>query len=161
MNPFPASIEEGMNMKKHDCTDDVMEHKRKVLHWMNDFAQSLIRQAELHDQSKLRPPEKEVFDAFTPLLSSLEFGSDDYEEALSRMGEGLRHHYLVSRHHPEHFENGVNGMTLHDVIEMFCDWLAAAQAKNHRVDIDCLAKRFDIHPQLAEIFTNTVRYMNL
>lgn len=147
-------------MEPYDCTNDVMEHRREVRHWMNEFAQSLARRAELHDQSKLRPPEKEVFDAFTPLLASLEFGSDKYEDSLARMGEGLRHHYMVSRHHPEHFENGVNGMTLHDVIEMFCDWLASARARDRRVDIDHLAKRFDIHPQLAEIFANTLRYLN-
>jgi hypothetical protein len=35
------------------------------------------------------------------------------------MGDGLKHHYAHNRHHPEFFgEDGVDGMSLVDVIEM-------------------------------------------
>jgi Family of unknown function (DUF5662) len=56
------------------------------------------------------------------------------------MGEGLKHHYEANRHHPGHFDDGVNGMTLVDVIEMLADWKAATE---RRADGD-LAKSLEI-----------------
>ena len=48
-------------------------------------------------------------------------------------------------------------MTLYDLVEMFCDWLAAAEAKHTPIDIDYLAKRFNLAPQLIDILLNTMR----
>jgi hypothetical protein len=97
-----------------------------------------------------------MFDTFTPKLKELIFGSDEYKAALVDMGEALKHHYANNRHHPEHYENGINGMTLIDVIEMVCDWMAAAQAKNTPIDIDYLVQRFGIIGPLFEIIVNTI-----
>lgn len=144
-------------MTEYDCTADVMEHKRKVKYWMTDVSNALIARAAIHDASKLIDPEKYTFDIFTPKLKGMEFGGDEYKAALAGMGEGLKHHYQNNRHHPEHFENGINGMTLTDLVEMFCDWLAAAEAKHGPIDIDYLAKRFNIAPQLVDILINTMR----
>ena len=144
-------------MTKYDCTADVTEHKRKVSYWLNDFIQLLTGRSNTHDVSKLGPQEKPIFDEYTPKLKDLTFGSDEYKASLEAMGDGLKHHYKANRHHPEHFDNGVNGMTLYDLIEMFCDWLAAAEAKHAPLDIDYLAKRFNLAPQLVEIMLNTMR----
>lgn len=144
-------------MSQYDCTADVMEHKRKVKYWMTDAANSLLARADIHDASKLVEPEKQVFDVYTPKLKELIFGSDEYKAALAGMGEGLKHHYAHNRHHPEHFENGINGMMLIDLVEMFCDWCAAAEAKGGPIDIDYLSKRFGIDAQLAGILINTMR----
>lgn len=143
-------------MDKYDCTADIYEHKRKVTYWLEDIAHRLVGRAKQHDLSKLQDPEKEIFDEYTPKLKELTFGSDEYKAALSGMGEGLKHHYEVNKHHPEHFENGVNGMTLYDLVEMFCDWLAAAEAKHTPIDMDYLTKRFNLSPQLVDILINTM-----
>lgn len=141
----------------YDCTVDVLEHKRKVAFWMHDIASQLQNRATCHDDSKLREPEKSIFDKWTPNLKRVEFGGDEYKAALAGMGEGLQHHYRHNRHHPEHFERGLDGMTLMDIVEMFCDWLAAAEAKASPVNLDYLADRFHLSPQLRNILRNTLR----
>ena len=146
--------------KLYDCTADVLEHISKVQYWIYYFAHMLRGRAQIHDESKLEEPEKSMFDRWTPELKRLEFGSEEYKSALSSMGEALKHHYENNRHHPEHYENGVSGMTLFDLIEMFCDWLAAAQAKKEPVNIDYLSDRFGISPQLMGILINTLNQLD-
>lgn len=145
----------------YDCTADVMEHKRLVEHWMRDFMYQLKKRAECHDDSKLMPPEKALFDKWEPEKKRRTFGTDYYKQALDGMGEGIQHHYQVNRHHPEHFVNGVNGMTLVDLVEMFFDWVAAAEARSAPVDLVNGQIRFDLSPQLVEIFSNTLREMKI
>lgn len=142
---------------QYDCTEDVLEHKRKVSYWANMFGDHIMERGEVHDDSKLKPPEKELFDKWTPELKKRVFGTDYYKEALDAMGDGLKHHYEVNRHHPEHFPKGVDGMTLIDVLEMVCDWMAAAQARGVRVDLANAVRRFNISGQLADIIWNTLR----
>jgi hypothetical protein len=142
----------------YDCTADVREHQRKVKYWMRRFWGSLQRRSEVHDNSKLNDPEeKAMFDHWTPALREATFGSDQYKMALDGMGEGVQRHYRANRHHPEHYENGVNGMTLIDVVEMVADWMAAAEAKMTHVDLDHAAQRFNLAPQLVDIIANTLR----
>jgi hypothetical protein len=142
----------------YDCTNDVLEHKRKVEYWMGRFWHSLKNRAPIHDNSKLNDPEeKAMFDHWTPELREATFGSDQYKVALDGMGEGVKRHYRANRHHPEHYENGVNGMTLVDVVEMVADWMAAAQAKNTHVDLAHAAQRFNLSPQLVDIIANQLR----
>lgn len=141
----------------YDCTADVTEHIRKVRYWMGNIVHLLERRAQHHDASKLKEPEKAIFDQYTMKLKDTQFGSDEYKAQLVGMGAGLKHHYEVNRHHPEHFENGINGMTLPDLIEMYCDWLAACEAKHTPVNLTLLAERFGIGEQLQQIITNTLR----
>lgn len=141
----------------YDCTKDVMTHIGRVQKFMRDFSTQIIDRSKWHDMSKLGEPEKTVFDIWTPRLKELEFGSAEYNAAIAIMGAGLKHHYQNNRHHPEHYENGVNGMTLVDIIEMVSDWMAAAQAKNTHIDLAYLAKRFNLSDQLVEIIANTLR----
>jgi len=140
----------------YDCTDDVMEHKRKVEYWLRDIANQISGRAKAHDDSKLKEPEKAIFDQWTPNLEQVEFGSEEYHRALEAMGQGLEHHYHNNRHHPEHFQDGVEGMTLVDLIEMFCDWLAAAEKKKTHVDLDYLQQRFGLSNQLVKVLYNTL-----
>lgn len=146
-----------LDVKSYDCTADVLKHRALVKKFMTEFfAEILSARGEVHDESKLHTPEKEVFDEYRPKLDWLRHGSAEYEAALKEMGEGLAHHYRANRHHPQHFENGISGMTLIDVIEMFCDWCASAQEKGVRVDLEYSARRFGLAPQLVEIFLNTL-----
>lgn len=142
----------------YDCTEDVKEHKRKVRYWLDGFSNQLLRRAEVHDDSKLNnPTEKAMFDTWTPELRHRTFGTDEYKMALEGMGEGVNLHYKANRHHPEHYENGINDMTLMDVVEMLADWMAAAQARDTHVDLANAAARFGLSEQLVQIFANTLR----
>ena len=149
-------------MTIYDCTDDVLQHKARVSKWLGRIIAQLTLRSEVHDDSKLKEPEKALFDEWTPYLDRVDFGSDDYEAALEAMYAGLAHHYAANRHHPEHFAEGVDGMKLADMVEMFCDWLAAAGRKGVAMDAmdwDYLQQRFGLAPQLVNILRNTLTDM--
>ncbi len=143
-------------MTEYDCTEDVQKHKDVVAWLMRDIAYRLIERARVHDDSKLQEPEKALFDKWTPELKARAFGTDYYKQALDEMGEGIKHHYVHNRHHPEHFKNGVDDMTLLDVVEMFCDWCAAAERNSVSMDIDHAKERFSLSEQLFHIMINTM-----
>jgi hypothetical protein len=119
----------------------------------------LTGRANDHDKSKLLAPEREAFDVYTPKLKGSTYGSDEYKRFLSELKPALDHHYSENRHHPEHFEDGVRGMTIMDIVEMLCDWYAATQ---RHADGDILKSieinqsRFGYSDELKAIFLNTV-----
>lgn len=140
------------------CRKQTVRHigeVNRIIHW---FAEKLIRRGIAHDKSKLQMPELAGFALNGTRLSDLEYGSDEYHQNLKRLNGTLKHHYAMNRHHPEHFANGVSGMTLMEVSEMFCDWLAATRLnKNGDIyrSIEICAERFHLDPQLKQILINT------
>lgn len=133
-----------------DSTQDTLAHRQMVVGYATDFCSRLMDMAETsddaiadyaadfcadimeradrHDESKLHAPEKERFDYVGTHnhLGKCKYGSDEYKKSLEYLGPALKHHYEVNDHHPEHFEDGVDGMNLAQVVEMFCDWEAAS-----------------------------------
>ena len=67
-------------------------------------------------------------------------------------------HYSRNSHHPEFYgERGIAGMDLFDLVEMLCDWMAAAQRNpSDGVRLDYNVAAFGIGAQLAEILANTL-----
>jgi hypothetical protein len=141
---------------KYDSTNDILIHQRGVSGWMNWVIDCLTFRTVHHDESKLNDPEKQMFDIYTPLLKIYEFGSEEYKDALKKMGDGLEHHYQNNPHHPEHYQDGIDGMSIWDVVEMICDWMAASVTKGESVNLDYLQERFNISPQLRHIIENTL-----
>jgi hypothetical protein len=145
-------------MISYDSTADTLAHIRSVNAHMIRFGTTLLNRAIHHDQSKLESPEKEIFDKYTPILKELEYGSEAYKENLEKLKPALDHHYFVNSHHPQHYNNGINGMTLHDLVEMYCDWLAAVErTKNGAFEksLKINEERFQMSEQLVSIFRNT------
>ena len=143
----------------YDSTKDTNEHRKSVRHFLSVAIMNLAERAENHDASKVQQPEKEMFDKYTPLLRDTTYGSDEYKQYLSEMGVALKHHYEMNSHHPEHYKNGINGMSLLDLIEMFCDWQAACLRHadgDIKKSIEINRKRFGMGDQLCEIFYNTL-----
>lgn len=142
----------------YDSKADTLEHIGHVRNFLGDMAVCLIERASQHDLSKLEDPEKAAFDIATPKLKSLVYGSDEYKQSLADLGPALKHHYENNSHHPEHYENGVAGMDIVDLIEMLCDWKAASMRTKGGSITDSLevsAKRFNLDPQIVSIFRNT------
>jgi hypothetical protein len=162
------------------------EHINCVRHHLGRVIRDLLQRAEVHDQSKLVSPEVEIFDEMTPKLAESTYGSDEYKGFLAKMKPALDHHYAVNRHHPEHFTGslcvqcgspeshpctcggdrtpiaGVRGMTLLDLIEMFCDWKAATlRHRDGDIDrsIELNQKRFGYSDELKQILHNTAMMM--
>lgn len=104
-----------------------------------------IRSRE-HDISKMEGEELKLFSS-----ASLIFGPGESED--------LTIHLKNNRHHPEHFYNGISGMTLVDIVEMFCDWFAkSSRSSGDFIDeINTRSYKYDIPKELVSIFQNTAK----
>lgn len=136
-----------------------MLHIREVNRNINLVIMELLERAEEHDESKLHSPEVEAFTEVTHQLAGLEYDSPEYRENVKKLGPALEHHYAKNRHHVPHWRNGISDMNLIDIIEMFCDWKAATKRHNTgnlNKSIDINAEKYNINPQLVQIFRNSV-----
>lgn len=88
---------------KYDSKTDTLLHIKRVAELLTNAASELIRRANVHDDSKLESPEKELFDEYTPKLKGCTYGSDEYKEFLAGLKVALEHHYANNSHHPEHY----------------------------------------------------------
>lgn len=141
-------------------TQKHIEQVRKYIRFMND---KIDMRGVKHDASKLESPEVEIFAEYTPKLNATSFGTEEYYTNLEQMKPALVHHYAANRHHPEHFVNGVNDMTLIDIIEMICDWKASTLRHNDGnllKSIEINAERFQMDGQLLQILINTARMID-
>jgi hypothetical protein len=129
---------------KYDSRVDTYQHIDQVRKYLGQFVRDLLTRSAIHDASKLEPPELEAFDTYTPKLSKTAYGTSEYERYRHAMGEALEHHYAMNRHHPEHHERGIAGMTLTDLIEMLADWKAASERHGgHRPPMPAAPGRSD------------------
>jgi hypothetical protein len=146
----------------YDSRNDTATHIMRVQDLLGEASANLARRAVIHDQSKFDSPEKQAFDEYTPKLKALEYGSDEYKASLADLGVALRHHYAENSHHPEHYPNGIDGMSLFDLIEMAVDWKAAGERHatgSMAKSLEANKERFKISDQLQSILTNTAREM--
>lgn len=148
-----------LTLEEKACNFDTMRHIERVRNLINVVVFDLLRRGELHDQSKLEPPEVTLFTEMTPVLAGTTYGSPEYDEAKKKLGPALAHHYGNNRHHPEHWKNGIEDMNLLDLLEMFVDWKASSERHhdgNIRKSIEINGSRFKMPPLLVKIFENTV-----
>lgn len=147
---------------EQEAIDATLDHIRTVRTAMMQVCNDLIDRAQNHDESKFSDAELPYFVEYTPKLKGSTYGSDEYKGFLAAIKPALDHHYANNSHHPEHYADGVDGMNLLDVVEMFCDWWAAVQRHadgdlNKSIEIN--TGRFNLSPQLASILKNTVPLM--
>jgi hypothetical protein len=146
--------------EKHNTITETNKHRKQVKEYINKFIDDLLDRSYEHDKSKNESPELEIFAEYTPKLKNSIYGSDEYNQWLKEMKVALDHHYENNSHHPEHHTNGINDMTLVDVLEMCCDWKSASlRHENGDIlkSIDINEKRFNIDKQLKQILINTVK----
>ncbi len=141
---------------------ETIKHIHAVRSFLYLMIEELDARARNHDASKLESPEAEIFGEYTPLLAQTKYGTPEYDELLKKVKPATDNHYAKNRHHPQHWPNGVDDMTLVDLVEMLCDWKAATSRNkdgNIRTSIDINTERFKMSPQLQKIMHNTVREM--
>ena len=144
----------------YDSSSETLYHIKRVGMLINKVISNLLLRIDNHDLSKLKTPEKEIFDEFTPKLKSSTYGSEEYKIFLKEMKKALDNHYTLNHHHPEHYQKGVDDMDLIDLLEMFCDWKAASERHadgNIYASITINKKRFNISDQLEQILINTAK----
>ena len=135
-------------------------HKFWVAWYLLGFCLRFGWRAIFHDKSKLLSKvERAGFKPVTPRLSETTYGSEEYEQMRKvDLGDALEHHYKANSHHPEHYQNGINGMDLTDIVEMWSDWRAAIRRHSDGdIDqsIDYNKGRFEMSEQLCNILKNS------
>lgn len=143
-----------------DSKTSTLEHMKRVSQLLTEAAKELIDRSNNHDLSKLTDEEKKYFDELTPKLATSTYGSEEYKKFLGELKPALDNHYAKNSHHPEHYENGINGMNLFDILEMFFDWKASGERHkdgNIYKSIEINKKRFEMSDQLEQIFINTAK----
>lgn len=149
--------------KSTDALRKTWEHIDLVMRLLASAQIELMRRQFTHDRSKIVSPEWEMFEKITHKLEGMTYGSAEYEESRKTMlGEALGHHYSHNRHHPEYFKDGLQGMNLFDLLEMFIDWSAATRRHadgNIDRSIDINRDRFGMSDELVQIFRNTVPWV--
>lgn len=148
----------------YDSSKDTQKHIDRVEELLLEAVAELLKRGVEHDASKLLPPEKEYFDKYTPELANLVFGTPEYKESCARLKPALDHHYANNSHHPQHYENGINGMNLFDIMEMAMDWLASTErgkkdTGNIYKSLEINSERYGISKQLKSILFNTFKYL--
>ena len=141
--------------------NSTLEHIRNVQRLLNLCMNELGERAVAHDATKFSPSEWPFFLEHTEKLAGLTYGSQEYKDALKELGPALKNHYKQNRHHPEYHLGGFVDMTLLDLLEMLCDWMAATKRhKNGDIhkSIEQNRKRFNYGFQLEQIFNNTVNF---
>lgn len=143
----------------YDSKADTLTHIKRVNDFLLQAVVKILNRANVHDSSKLKNPEKNLFDEYTPKLKNCTYGSEEYNKYLKELKVALDHHYKHNSHHPEHYDNGIDGFDLFDLIEMFFDWWAATERHQDGdilKSIDINKKRFGMCDQLVSILKNTV-----
>jgi hypothetical protein len=145
---------------KYSSRKDTLKHIKQVRKIIALVIRELRLRGKLHDRSKLQYPEKPGFDEYTPKLVGSTYGSEEYKQFLKELKPYLDHHYAHNSHHPEHYELGIRGMNLIDLVEMFCDWYAATKRHNDgdiMKSIKINQGRFGYSDDLKAIFENTYK----
>ena len=146
-------------MTKQEIIEKTEKHISDVNLLLQLISHLLVDRGKNHDSSKLKNPELEFFLKYTSLLAGVEYGSVGYQNCLDKLKPALDHHYKENRHHPEHFQNGIRGMNLLDLIEMLTDWISSVKrVKDGDIfkSIEINQQRFGYSDDLKQILINTV-----
>lgn len=149
------------NEAKEEARAVTEKHIDRVRELLTGAIIELSVRAHSHDQSKFDPVELEPLAMMQRVIKEqgqAPFGSEEYKRRTAMLKPMLDHHYANNSHHPEHYENGVDGMDLFDVMEMFFDWKAASErGEESSMNIGKACERFGVSRQLESIFRNTAR----
>lgn len=148
---------------EQEYLEDTKRHIHDVQMLIEQFIIQLQHRAETHDASKLVNPEKDILRKYSHELDNSSYGDETYEHHLNKVREAIQHHYQHNSHHPEHYDDGIRGMNLLDIVEMFFDWCATARKYNNNVEssIRYGQERFDMSDDLTQIFINTAERFKL
>jgi hypothetical protein len=145
----------------YDSEADTRLHIDRVRLLLSKCAINLLERGVKHDASKLEPPEKAAFDLAGDRHLAVTYGSEEYLASLAKLETALDHHYANNSHHPQHYPNGIDGMSLFDLLEMLMDWKATAERHAGGADIvrflEIGRARFGLSDQVVEVLTNTAK----
>jgi hypothetical protein len=153
-----------LSKEKLEANAETQAHRENVRRYLRIIAVELLKRGEVHDDSKMQEDEIEYFAKYTPRLKGITYNSPEYKKCLEEIKPALDHHYAKNRHHPEHFVNGIKGMTLIDLVEMLTDWFASSQRHSDGNILKSIAhnkERFSMSDDLVAILENTANDIDL
>lgn len=135
------------------------KHIARVRKLLGQFAVEMIRRGDRHDDSKFEPIELEPLQRMQDLIDqegNAQFGTAEYERRTAMLGDMITHHRENNSHHPEFYPNGVDGMDLFDLVEMFYDWKAASErGESATMNLAAACDKYRISSQTRSILFNT------
>ena len=149
-----------MNPQEQKIREVINAHRLRVFHLMTKLSQEVMQRGNEHDASKFGPEELPQYVATADEFEKYPYGSDGYNKAKESLGPAIIHHFKNNRHHPEHFDNGIAGMDLVDLLEMLVDWKSATlnnpkNPGNLAKSISVAEDKYKISPDLSQILYNT------
>jgi len=142
----------------------ILKHKEQIAVLLAKFAAELTYRSAVHDNSKFSPDEFDVHSDNVNHFNKYLFDTKEEKELKERLMPAGILHRKRNRHHPEHFEDGIDGMNLIDILEMLCDWKSAStrvSGDSLRKGLPILKNKYNISPQLLKILENTARDFNM
>ena len=143
-----------------DFLCDTLLHMSEVRENLEQFTAALRQRGESHDRSKLQELGFDAFVSTREKFKKANYGTPEYQECVELTRPAVEHHYSQNSHHTAYFANGVDGMSLVDVVEMISDWRAAARRSPDKTledTLDYAKKKYGIGDQLFGIILNTLR----
>ncbi len=138
-------------MNNSQIKHEIDQHRDDVIKLGSEFIEILIKRLHEHDRSKYESPEIEAL----TLIREMKYGTPEYLAVCQ--SDGIKHHYKANSHHPEHFDNGIDGMNIFDLIEYLIDCTAAARRRSGvNPDFRKMQERHKISEQLVSILNNSV-----
>jgi hypothetical protein len=143
-----------------DTETYIRSHIERVRKKLNVLIDVLMKRAIRHDKSKLEEPEFSLWKKMD-MEPRYPYGSEEYKEKVKRYSNLFNMHYETNPHHPEYFPNGIQDMTLVDLMEMMCDWISYKD--NIRVTeaveiVEKQSNRFGYSDEIKNLLTNTLIY---
>lgn len=134
-------------------------HMQRVSALLMGAASELLDRAAKHDLSKLEAVELEPLQRMQDHIAEhgqAPYGTPAYAAQTAMLADMLAHHYANNSHHPEHYPDGVAGMDLFDLVEMFFDWKAASERGGESaINLSASVQKHAIPPMLESILRNT------
>ena len=112
-----------------------------------------------HDASKLQEPERSAYEGLDERLEGVEYGTEAYRQGIKEhLGPALQHHYAHNSHHPEHYGDGITGMSLLDLLEMLADLRAVCDDKGKpAINLEVTKRIHNMSDDVYDILVNTIK----
>jgi len=110
-----------------------------------------------HDWSKFTLTEMKGFIKVAENFSDIEYGSKEYKKLGCSIFPVLKRHWAKNSHHPEYYQGDISRMSIIDLIEMACDWVAATKYhKNGKFE-----RSLKINTDRFNLSTEDIKFINL
>lgn len=143
---------------------DTWLHKYLVSKLLLEQSFDIQKRSLEHDNSKMtNDVEIEGYGRIGPKLSTVKFGSNEFNQYKEEMQPAIDHHMCNNRHHVESHENGIKDMNLIDLLEMLADWKAAGSRRSDSTienSINRMNERYQFGDDIVQLLRNTADYLN-